>query len=62
MINVGVPEKPLSIPGSSLILNQLRVTGSLVASRHQNGKMLEFAERHNIRPKIEEYPMVSEKQ
>ncbi|CAO3676488.1 unnamed protein product [Umbelopsis ramanniana] len=60
MINVGVPEKPLSFPGSSLILNQLRVTGSLVASRHQNGKMLEFAERHNIRPKIEEYPMTAE--
>jgi alcohol/geraniol dehydrogenase (NADP+) len=61
MINVGVPEKPLSFQGGPLILQQLRMAGSLVASRHQTGKMLEFAARHNIRPKIEEYPLVSEK-
>jgi uncharacterized zinc-type alcohol dehydrogenase-like protein len=61
LINVGVPEKPVSFQGGPVIVNQLRVAGSLVASRHQNGKMLEFAVRHNIRPKIEEYPLVSAK-
>jgi D-arabinose 1-dehydrogenase-like Zn-dependent alcohol dehydrogenase len=31
-----------------------------VASRHVSNKMLQFAARHNIKPQIEEYPMVSE--
>jgi D-arabinose 1-dehydrogenase-like Zn-dependent alcohol dehydrogenase len=37
---------------------QLKFAGSLVASRHVSNQMLKFAARHNIKPQIEEYPMV----
>lgn len=35
----------------------VRVVGSLVASRHVVVKMLEFADRHEIKPVIEELEM-----
>lgn len=57
-IIVGVPEKPLNLYAGVFIWNQVRLVGSLVASRHDSVKMLDFAARHNIKPQIEEYVMV----
>jgi D-arabinose 1-dehydrogenase-like Zn-dependent alcohol dehydrogenase len=59
-ILVGVTEKPLTFHGGPFLGHQLKFAGSLVASRHVSNKMLQFAARHNIKPQIEEYPMVSE--
>lgn len=59
MVMVGLPEKPMQLHSLPLVTRQLRLTGSLVAGRHDNMKMLDFAARHQIKPKIEEYPMVS---
>lgn len=56
---VGVTEKPMTFNGGAFIGDQLKFAGSLVASRHVSNKMLQFAARHNIKPQIEEYPMVS---
>ena len=40
-----------------LILNGLRVQGSVVASRYIQNRMLAFAALHNIKPIIEKFPM-----
>ncbi|KAJ2962059.1 hypothetical protein NQZ79_g2741 [Umbelopsis isabellina] len=60
MVMVGLPEKPMQLHSLPLVTRQLRLTGSLVAGRHDNMKMLDFAARHQIKPKIEEYPMTAE--
>ncbi|KAF9118496.1 hypothetical protein BGW39_001126 [Mortierella sp. 14UC] len=58
LINLGIAAKPsLEIPYMPALFNQLKVVGSLVASRHVVNKMFEFAARHNIRPEVEEYDM-----
>lgn len=59
LVMVGLPEKPMQFQSLPLVIRQLRLTGSLVAGRYDNMKMLDFAARHQIKPKIEEYPMVS---
>ncbi|KAG0202307.1 hypothetical protein BGX33_009777 [Mortierella sp. NVP41] len=58
LINLGIAAKPsMEIPYMPALFNQLKVVGSLVASRHVINKMFEFAARHNITPEIEEYDM-----
>jgi uncharacterized zinc-type alcohol dehydrogenase-like protein len=59
LVMVGLPEKPLQVHGLPVVSRQLKIAGSLVASRYDNIKMLDFAARHQIKPKIEEYEMVS---
>ncbi|KAF9277931.1 hypothetical protein BKA57DRAFT_483268 [Linnemannia elongata] len=60
LINLGIAAKPsMEIPYMPLLFNQLKVVGSLVASRHVVNKMFEFAARHNIKPEIEEYDMTA---
>ncbi|KAF9319054.1 hypothetical protein BG003_009975 [Podila horticola] len=58
LINLGVSKKgSMEIPYMPHLFKQLKVVGSLVASRHVVVKMLEFAARHNIKPEIEELDM-----
>ncbi|KAF9428311.1 hypothetical protein BGZ94_002818 [Podila epigama] len=58
LINLGVSSKgTMEIPYMPHLFKQLKVVGSLVASRHVVVKMLEFAARHNIKPEIEELDM-----
>ncbi|KAF9206035.1 hypothetical protein BGZ59_000159 [Podila verticillata] len=58
LINLGVSRKgSMDIPHRPHLFKQLKVGGSLVASRHVIVKMLEFAARHNIKPEIEELEM-----
>ncbi|CAM0135284.1 unnamed protein product [Umbelopsis sp. WA50703] len=60
LVMVGLPEKPLQVHGLPVVSRQLKIAGSLVASRYDNIKMLDFAARHQIKPKIEEYEMTAE--
>jgi len=54
---VGAPEVPMPIPVFPLLLGQLHVTGSLIGSIAEVKTMLEFADKHNVRPIIERLPM-----
>lgn len=47
----------LSIPYMPIVMNGVRIQGSLVAARAMHIKMLEFAALHGIRPIIETFPM-----
>lgn len=49
-----------SIPYMPLILNGIRIQGSVVAPRNIHRKMLEFASLHNIKPINMEFPMTEE--
>ncbi|KAF9968282.1 hypothetical protein BGZ70_005279 [Mortierella alpina] len=58
LINMGVSAKgSMEIPYFPHLFKQLKVVGSLVASRHVVKKMLDFAALHNIKPEIEELDM-----
>ncbi|CAM1505933.1 Fc.00g115700.m01.CDS01 [Cosmosporella sp. VM-42] len=50
----------LTIPYMPLILQGIRVQGSLVATRSLHREMLEFAAFHGIKPVIETFPMTEE--
>jgi D-arabinose 1-dehydrogenase-like Zn-dependent alcohol dehydrogenase len=55
-----VSEEEFKMPYGPINAMQLRVQGSLVATRQVHGEMLEFAARHRIRRVIEEFPMTEE--
>ena len=48
------------IPYMPLIMQGLRVQGSLVAVRYVHRKMLEFAAHHAIKPIIQTFPMTEQ--
>ncbi|TAQ90204.1 hypothetical protein B7494_g1461 [Chlorociboria aeruginascens] len=50
----------LRMPYMPLVLNELKVQGSLVAARQVHREMLEFAAFHGITPTIETFPMTVE--
>lgn len=54
---MGVSKGDLSVPYTPLILQGLRIQGSLVASRQHQNLMFQFAARHNIKPMIMKFPM-----
>lgn len=51
------PSGNLVIPYAPLILQGIRIQGSLVAPRAVHREMLMFAARHNIAPIVEKFPM-----
>jgi D-arabinose 1-dehydrogenase-like Zn-dependent alcohol dehydrogenase len=57
---LSVAEGNFEIPYMSIIVNGLRVQGSLVASRYIQNRMLDFAALHKIEPMLEKYPMTEE--
>lgn len=57
---LSVSDGDLSIPYMPLLLNGLKVQGSLVAAREIHREMLDFAATHDIRPIIETFPMSKE--
>ncbi|XXG97638.1 hypothetical protein Hte_003945 [Hypoxylon texense] len=50
----------LGVPYAPLVFHGIAVQGSLVASRIQHRKMLDFAAVHGIKPIIERFPMTEE--
>jgi alcohol dehydrogenase (NADP+) len=57
LVLLAVPEEPISLRASSLIMRELTMTGSLIGTRKVIKAMLEFAAQHNVKPWIEEMPM-----
>ncbi|OQN95759.1 hypothetical protein B0A48_17949 [Cryoendolithus antarcticus] len=57
---LSVDEGNFSIPYMPLLLNGLRVQGSLVASRYIHQRMIAFADLHQIKPILEKFPMSEE--
>ncbi|KAK4552623.1 hypothetical protein LTR86_010267 [Recurvomyces mirabilis] len=57
---LSVDEGKFAIPYMPLILNGLRVQGSVVASRYIHNRMLSFAAQHKIAPILEKFPMTKE--
>jgi D-arabinose 1-dehydrogenase-like Zn-dependent alcohol dehydrogenase len=55
-----VSEGNFSVPYMPLILNGLRIQGSVVASRNIHRSMLEFAALHSIKPINMEFPLNEE--
>ncbi|ORY11725.1 chaperonin 10-like protein [Clohesyomyces aquaticus] len=55
-----VSEGNFSVPYMPLILNGIRIQGSVVASRNIHRRMLEFAAQHGIKPINMEFPMNEE--
>ena len=57
---LSVSEGNLEIPYMPLILNGIRVQGSVVAPRHIHRDMLAFAARHGIKPITQTFPMTKD--
>nr|POE56292.1 alcohol dehydrogenase [Quercus suber] len=57
---LSVDEGDFSFPYMDLLLNGLKVQGSLVASRYIHQRMLAFAAHHKIEPIIQKFPMTVE--
>lgn len=60
IIPLSVDEGNFEFPYMPIIGKQLKIQGSLVATRDVHAKMLQFAARHGIKPMIEEVPMTEE--
>jgi len=54
---LGIPETDIRLPAIPLLFGQRKVIGSLIGSGPETKAMLEFSARHQIWPKIEQYPM-----
>ncbi len=54
---LSVADGDFQIPYMPLLLNGLTVQGSVVASRHIQREMLQFAAQHGIKPVVETFPM-----
>ncbi|KAI1780556.1 GroES-like protein [Hypoxylon cercidicola] len=57
---LSVSESQLEVPYLPLIFQGIGVQGSLVASRIQHRRMLEFAALHGVKPIVERFPMTEE--
>lgn len=56
MVNVGAPDKPLSINVFPLLLMRRKLAGSVIGSIRETQEMLEFSAKHEIAPEIEVIP------
>lgn len=57
---LSVSEGDLSLPYMPVLLQGLRIQGSLVAARKVHHEMLQFASLHQIKPIIQRFPMTRE--
>lgn len=57
---IGIPNGPIQINGVMPFLQNQRVfKGAILGGRHAVELMLEFAQRHSVKPAIKEYPLVT---
>ncbi|KAF9957377.1 hypothetical protein BGZ72_001867 [Mortierella alpina] len=54
---LAAPEVPLTIRGTSLLMRQIALVGSLIGGKESVKEMLQFAAEKNVRPWIEKMPM-----
>lgn len=53
MVELGMPEKPMSVPAGALISGRRRLAGSLIGGIAETQEMLDFCAEHAVRPEIE---------
>ena len=53
LVELGMPEKPMSVPAGALIFGRRRIAGSLIGGIRETQEMLDFCAEHDVRPEIE---------
>ncbi|MEO3757119.1 NAD(P)-dependent alcohol dehydrogenase [Mycobacterium sp. B14F4] len=53
LVELGMPEKPMSVPAGALIFGRRRIAGSLIGGIRETQEMLDFCAEHGVRPEIE---------
>ncbi|KAF2232298.1 GroES-like protein [Viridothelium virens] len=60
IVPLSISAGDLSIPYMPILLNGLRIQGSIVAPRYTHRQMIAFAALHGIHPIIEKFPMTAD--
>ena len=53
LVELGMPENPMSVPAGALIFGRRRIAGSLIGGIRETQEMLDFCAEHGVRPEIE---------
>lgn len=53
LVELGMPENPMSVPAGALIFGRRRLAGSLIGGIRETQEMLDFCAEHGVRPEIE---------
>ncbi|KUI43746.1 alcohol dehydrogenase [Mycobacterium sp. IS-1590] len=53
MVELGMPEQPMSVPAGALVSGRRRLAGSLIGGIAETQEMLDFCAEHAVRPEIE---------
>jgi uncharacterized zinc-type alcohol dehydrogenase-like protein len=53
LVELGMPEKPMSVPAGALVFGRRSLTGSLIGGIAETQEMLDFCAEHDVRPEIE---------
>jgi len=53
LVELGMPEHPMSVPAGSLIMGRRSISGSLIGGIAETQEMLDFCAEHDVRPEIE---------
>src|SRR5690349_10067445 len=53
LVELGMPEKPMSVPAASLIMGRRSIAGSLIGGIAETQEMLDFCAEHGVAPEIE---------
>lgn len=59
IVPISIAGGNLEIPYLPLVVQELRIQGSVVAARYFHNQMLEFSALHNIAPIIEKFPLTA---
>jgi uncharacterized zinc-type alcohol dehydrogenase-like protein len=53
LVELGMPEHPMSVPAGALIFGRRRIAGSLIGGIAETQEMLDFCAEHGVQPEIE---------
>jgi uncharacterized zinc-type alcohol dehydrogenase-like protein len=53
LVELGMPENPMSVPAAALIFGRRRIAGSLIGGIAETQEMLDFCAEHGVQPEIE---------
>jgi alcohol dehydrogenase (NADP+) len=53
LVELGMPENPMSVPAGALIFGRRRIAGSLIGGIRETQEMLDFCAEYGVRPEIE---------
>ena len=53
LVELGMPERPMTVTAPSLVMGRRRLAGSLIGGIAETQEMLNFCAEHDVRPEIE---------